>query len=281
MIKTVAYFPSQCARNSGPIMSAVLDWFQASGIQTQENNWHSDAVVIWSVLWHGRMAQNQSVYEHYRKCGKPVIIVEVGALYRGKTWKIAVNNITAQGYYGHKENLDLDRPKKLGVSLAINLSTDPSILIAAQHGRSLQLAGINQEAWIKHTIEQLRQVTDRPICIRPHPRYRLDRTQLPRNIILEQPVLKPNTYDSFDIHFDHHAVINYNSGPGIQAAIAGTRPIVDATSLAFPVSVDIQDIEQPYTVDRQQWLTELCHTEYTFDELQRGTWLKRIEQALV
>ena len=106
MIKNIAYFPSQCALNSKPVMGAVLDCLQLSGIQTQENSWDSDAAVIWSVLWHGRMKPNQAVYEHYRAQNKPVIVIEIGSLYRGNTWKIAVNNITSQGYYGHLDNLD-------------------------------------------------------------------------------------------------------------------------------------------------------------------------------
>ena len=82
------------------------------------------------------------------------------------------------------------------------------------------------------------------------------------------------------MHFDCHAVVNYNSGPGIQAAIAGVRPVVDMTSLAYPVGVGFADIEQPYETDRDLWLRQICHTEYTVEELQRGTWLTRIAPAL-
>ena len=57
-------------------MSAVLDYLQARGIQTQENSMTADAAVIWSVLWAGRMAPNQAVYEHYRSQNKPVIVLE-------------------------------------------------------------------------------------------------------------------------------------------------------------------------------------------------------------
>ena len=89
MIKTVAYFPEQCALNSGPVMSRLLDCLQARGFKTEENSMNSDAAVIWSVLWHGRMARNELVYRHYRNQNKPVIVVEVGALYRGTTWKIS------------------------------------------------------------------------------------------------------------------------------------------------------------------------------------------------
>jgi hypothetical protein len=262
-------------------MSAVLDFLQASGILTQENSMDSDAAVIWSVLWHGKMQANEQVYEHYRKQGRPVIIIEIGALYRGTTWKISVNNITAEGYYGHTENLDWDRPRKLGVSLAVTAFHRPEILIAAQHQHSLQVQNLpSMEAWIYKQILRIRQFSDRPIIVRPHPRSVLNTKLLPSDIVFEEPHPLTNTYDSFDMHFDCHAVVNYNSGPGIQAAISGTRPIVDMSSLAYPVSVSYAELEQPYLIDRDRWLVEICHSEYTLAEIQRGIWLKRIAPAL-
>ena len=262
-------------------MSAVLDCLQARGIETQENSMTSDAAVIWSVLWHGRMRPNRAVYEHYRAQGKPVICIDIGALYRGQTWKIAVNNINAQGYYGHQENLDPDRPKKLKISLASNFSNNPAVLVAAQHNQSLQVADLpTLESWIAKTIQQVRTHTDRPVVVRPHPRSKLNWDILPRDIQIEKPTKVIDTYDSFDIHFDFYAVINYNSGPGIQAGIAGCRPVVAQSSLAHPVAVNIADIDKPYAIDRAQWLTEICHTEYTVEEIQAGTWLGRIAPIL-
>lgn len=277
----VAYFPNQCAQNSGPVMSAVLSSLNAHGHQTVENSWDADAAIIWSVLWSGRMVANQAIWHHYRAQGRPVIIVDIGALYRGETWKIALNSITADGYYGHTENLDWDRPNKLNINLAINVSRNPRIVIAAQHSRSLQVAGLtSMEAWIVEQVKRLREVTDRPVVVRPHPRSRLDPTQLPQDVDIEPPIRIANTYDSYNLAFDCHAMVNYNSGPGIQAALAGTRPIVDRSSLAHPVSINIQDLEQPYTVDRYQWLVEICHTEYTVEELKKGLWLQRLQPQL-
>jgi hypothetical protein len=80
----------------------------------------------------------------------------------------------------------------------------------------------------------------------------------------EQPRKLADTYDSFDMHWDFDAVINYNSGPGIQAAIAGVVPVVDQTSLAYGIE------------DREQWLIDICHTEYTVEEIESGTWARRI-----
>jgi hypothetical protein len=281
VIRSVAYFPSQCAQNSGPVMTALLDSLKQAGIETQENGWDADAAIIWSVLWAGRMAANQEVWVRYRNANKPVIVADVGALYRGETWKIALNSITADGYYGHTENLDWDRPRKLGISLAINVTRNPRIVIAAQHASSLQVADLSStEDWIKSQVQQLRAVTDRPVVIRPHPRSRLNLSRLgvlSSSVNIEQPRRIANTYDSYNLAFDCHAMINYNSGPGIQAALAGTRPIVDCSSLAWPVGIKVEDIEQPYTVDRDQWLVEICHTEYTIKEIEQGTWITRLQ----
>jgi len=284
VIKSVAYFPLQCAKNSSPVISAMLDSLRQAGVSTQENSWDADAVIIWSVLWAGRMAANQAVWSHYRSLGRPVIIIDIGALYRGETWKIALNSITADGYYGHTENLDWSRPRKLGISLALNFTRNPRIIVAAQHARSQQVTGlVSMEGWIIDQVERLRAVTDRPIVIRPHPRSALDRAglvHLPPDVIIEQPVKIVDTYDSYNLAFDCHAIINHNSGPGIQAALAGTRPIVDSTSLAHPVSIAHADIDRPYDRDRDQWLVEICHTEYTVQEIQQGLWLRRLDAQL-
>lgn len=280
MIKTLAYFPLQCALNSKPVMAAVLDSAVSAGIQTRENSMTADAAVIWSVLWDGRMQANREVYNHYRAQNKPVIIVEVGALYRGHTWKIAVNNITSAGYYGHTDNLDWDRPAKLNISLAVQVKHSDEIVIAAQHPKSLQTSTIDVPSWINQQIDNIRKFSARPIVVRPHPRARLRLDNLPSDVKFVQPQKLINTYDSYDIHYRCHAVVNYNSGPGIQAAIAGCRPIVDQSSLAAPVGLTLADIEKSYDIDRSQWLVEICHTEYTVEEIISGIWLKRIRPAL-
>jgi hypothetical protein len=279
MIKNIAYYPLQRALNGGPPMNAMLSALRSAGIEPQERGQDSDAVLLWSALWSGRMAANESVYRHYRAQGKPVIIIDIGALNRGTTWKVAVNNINATGYYGHLDNLDWDRPRRMNLKSSKPLNPKSHIVIAAQHTQSEQLAGVDLDQWIRTQIQIIKNNTDRPIHVRPHPRCSLNTAGL-HGVEIESPSRVSNTYDSFDLGLDCHAIVNYNSGPGIQAAIAGVRPIVDFSSLAYPVSVGFADIEQPYTTDRDLWLTQISHTEYTVTELEQGLWLKRIESAL-
>ena len=281
MIKNVAYFPLQAAGNSGPVMAAMLESLHGAGIRSEENSMTSDAVIIWSVLWSGRMAKNREIYQHYRNLGRPVIVIDIGSLRRGITWKVAVNNITALGHYGHTQDLDWDRPARLGVNLGTVHRSGSHIVIAAQNSASLQVQDLHSiESWISQQIDEIRKHTDRAIRVRPHPRSRLAVSQLPTNVTVEFPRPVPNTYDSFDMQFDCHAIVNYNSGPGIQAAVQGVRPMVHSSSLAHPVSVSIQDIERPYDINRDQWLVEICHTEYTVQEIQQGLWLRRLDAQL-
>lgn len=260
MTKTVTYFPLQCALNSGPVISAVMSSLQNLGFEVLSSSYDADIAVIWSVLWSGRMAANQDVYRYYRSQGRPVVCIEVGALHRGVTWKIALNNVNADGYYGHQLDQDPDRPAKLGIRLQTNSVNHGRVLVAGQHNRSLQLEGVDQEAWYLKQIENI----DKQVVVRPHPRCPLDRNRFPKHVIWEQPQRLADTYDSFNIHWDFDAVINYNSGPGIQAAIVGVTPVVDQTSLAYGIQ------------DREQWLIDICHTEYTVEEIEQGLWVKRI-----
>ena len=252
-------------------MQAFVQGCHSHGIATVENSWDANAAVIWSVLWHGKMRDNRKVYEHYRSAGKPVICIDVGALHRGQTWKIAVNNINAQGYYGHQENLDQNRPAKLGIRLGTVKSPKPAVLVAAQHPMSLQVQNVDQISWFEQQLAQLRTVTDLPVIVRPHPRAKLDWSKFSSSVAVQNTRLLPNTYDSFDIDYGYQYVMNYNSGAGVQAAIVGATVIVHETSLAAPVSTG---------VDPQQWLVQICHTEYLIEEIQQALWLKRLGHRL-
>jgi hypothetical protein len=277
----IAYFPNQTALQSEPIWRAFLDGCRQIGIEPVENSKTADMAVIWSVLWNGRMRVNESVYKHYRSLNKPVFIIEVGALDRGRTWKISANHITTDGIYGNTENLDPERSKKIGIELLLpKIKRQDSILIVGQHEKSLQWEKQPYlRAWLDHKVQEIRKFTDRPIIFRPHPRCILGTNSIP-GITIERPNKILNTYDKFDINFDHYCVISHNSGPGIQSVIAGTPVICDKSSLAYEMSNSFSQINHLSIPDRQFWFQKILHTEWTVEELKVGTPQKRILSEL-
>ena len=266
------------ALNSPPIFDAFASGVKNLGHEIVDN--HEDVAVIWSVLWHGRMAANQQIYNHCIENKKPIIVIEVGNLKRGVTWRICEDHINGVGVFGNIENLDPLRPQKLGTFLQQpNLRRRNEILIATQHSKSLQWEGLpSMEQWVRETISKIKKYTSRRIVVRPHPRSILREKFV--DAVLDVPRKIENSYDEFNIDYSYHCVINHNSGPAVQAAIHGTPMICDQSSLAFPMSEKWENLENPQLPDREEWFLKLCHTEWTVDEIIQGIPLKRLENHL-
>jgi len=262
------------ALNSQPVFAAFEQGLKKLGHESVQDR--EDVAVIWSVLWQGRMMGNQKIYRKARQSGIPVVIIEVGNLSRGITWRISVDNINGLGYFGNDQDLDNSRPEKLGVSLKnTRTSRRREILIACQHSSSLQWEGMPALAdWVKDTVRQIEQYSTRSIVVRPHPRSPFNLTV--GSVQFEKPKKIPQTYDDFDIDYDYHCVINHNSGPAVQAAINGVPVICDKSSLAYPVSSSFENIESIALPDRDGWFLKLCHTEWTVEEIRQGIPISRI-----
>jgi hypothetical protein len=262
------------ALNSTPIFHAFEQGLKSLGFVT--TNSHDAIPVIWSALWQGRMLPNRSVYRAAIMQQRPIIILEVGNLIRGITWRVSLNHINGLGVFGNNTNLDHKRHKKLNLNLLpINNNRPSSILIAAQHQQSLQWEGQpTMTYWATKTIDEIRKYTDRPILVRPHPRSPFSLSYTDVKIIAPKKIA--NSYDNFDIDYNMHCVVNHNSGPGVQSAMQGTPVIVDKSSIASPISDIISNIEKIQLPDRTEWFTQLCHTEWTQEEIATGIPLKRL-----
>ncbi len=262
------------ALNSPPVFNAFAQGVKKHGHEVVTSN--QDVDVIWSVLWYGRMKGNQQVYQQAKNQGRPVIVIEVGNIFRNTTWRISVDNINRQGMFGNTQNLDPERPKKLGIKLNPEIKHRKNeILLACQHEHSLQWQGQPRMAlWAQSKISEIRRYTDIPIVVRPHPRSMFT-INVP-GVRLDVPKSLPNTYDDFDFDYNYHCVVNHNSGPAVRAAIHGVPIVTDTSSLAYPVSDKIENIANPILHDRNQWFLQLVHTEWTIDEIANGIPIQRI-----
>lgn len=277
----IAYFSNQVALNAQPVLSAFIQGSRAIGLNMVPNQQDADAAVIWSVLWNGRLKPNQAVFEHYRKQGKPVFIIEVGSLVREKTWKVSINNINADGIFPDQGNFLPGRAQLLGVDLKpVKNPRNNEILIATQHGLSHQWQGMpKMSQWVTDTVTKIQQQTARPIVVRFHPRHPL---QLPINSLIKVEYARrvTSTYDNYDINYNYHCVINWNSGVAIQAAINGCPVITGPSSLAHEISGSMDTIEAAHLPDRTAWFERMLHTEWLVEEIAMGVPQKRLLEQL-
>jgi len=286
------------AQNSTPVFGAFQQSLDRAGIPWTKQLDMCNVAVIWSVLWHGRMAQNKRVWDHCRQTGKPVIVLEVGGILRNQSWKVAIGGINNEAYFGQSSSSNINnwlrnasqhRQKRFGVELAPwqESNSKKHILICTQHSKSHQwrnMPGVKD--WLETTIQQIRKHTQRPIQIRPHPRSPLDQMVVRKldinykNVKINFPIRYGQTYDEYD--FDEalkmsHCIVSHSSNPGLQSIIAGVPAFVGPESLALPVAnTDFSQIENPKRPDRTRWFNDLLYTEYFVDEIADGVPLVRL-----
>lgn len=258
------------ALNSTPVFQAFCQGLERLRLPWRSHDMDADVAVIWSHLWAGRMRANRPVWTEFCRTNRPVIVLEVGMLQRGRTWKMGINGVNAEAVW--PAPTDPTRAQQLGLTAAPWQSKGQNIVIAMQRGDSEQWSGMpTPDVWLYDTINALRQHTDRPIVVRKHPRQIIS---TPATGTIQVPVKIAGTYDDFDFARclqSAWCVVNWNSGPGSQAVISGVPAFVGASSLAAPVAnLDWSQIENPSRPDRSDWLNQIAHTEWSVQEIASG-----------
>tara|TARA_E500000081_G_C6139606_1_gene359366 strand:- start:101 stop:931 length:831 start_codon:yes stop_codon:yes gene_type:complete len=271
-------FTHNGALNSKPVFEAFAQGVSTLGHEVVYNDLDADVAVIWSVLWHGRMSANKNVWDHFKKQNKKVIVLEVGALFRGTTWKVGIDGINRDAIFPDGNN-NSDRAEQLGLKLKPWNTNGSKIIICTQHDKSQQWEGMPPiQQFVVDMIRGVQMWTDKEIVVRPHPRCKLN---IP-GIEVQAPKQIPGTYDDFDLQFeDVYAVINWSSNPATQAVMNGIPVFTGQSSLAWDMSIkSLTNINNPLLPDREQWLNNLAYTEWSVPEISQGTPIKHLTSKL-
>ncbi len=277
MKKTFSFFTDYGALNSKPVFQALIEGTLKQGHGVVLNSFNADVAVIWSMLWQGRMSKNKEVYDFFRNQNKPVIVLEVGSIIRGASWRLGVNGISPdQLLYSTEDN----RQKKFNLTLKDWRKDGNHILVCCQNEKSKLWSKLpSNTIWVENLITEIRSITDMEIRVRPHPRshFTLD-TKKYKKVSLQIPKFQKNTYDSYDLSFENTwATINWNSSPGPLSIVNGIPAYTSIDSIAYPVSIkSLASITNPELVDRKEWLDRFSKSEFTLDELRSGSMLKTL-----
>lgn len=295
-MKAVAYLSGIPAGNKNPDKPEVLNRFiegvRAAGDQgilhTGKNIIDCDVAFIQG--WqheHGKsaphLALRQQVIDHQRKKHQRLLVVDSNLFnYRGKNLysRYSFDGVfptTGVYFWDHVDPARWQQiSRDTGITLRDWRTNGNHILICTQRNGGWSMKGNGVVAWLDQTIAEIKQHTDRPIRIRPHPgdknaRQYLSKYQLSTN---EQLV---------DDFADAWAVVTYNSTPGVAAAIEGIPAFVTdpapVTSQAFPVAnTSLATIENPRMQDRQAWIERLSMCHWNKDELSSGAAWRHFKQ---
>jgi hypothetical protein len=176
-----------------------------------------------------------------------------------KLWhRIVKNNLQ------HDEIVDRpdDRFRKFNKKFTPWKKDGRAILIAAPDEKPCKFYGITKDQWIEHTIDKIKQFTDRPVIVRERAPKRIDRVAT----------------DTLDAALDRDifALVTFNSVAAIESIFHGIPAFTMAPcNAASPVALqDLSRIDTPYYADKDKlyaWACHLAYGQFHIDELKNGT----------
>lgn len=152
------------------------------------------------------------------------------------------------------------------------------IVLMLQRNGGWSMEGQDVQQWALQTIKKIRQYTDRPIIIRPHPgdKQAIKYLNPNKTVIKNLPNVKisPQGRSLEEDLQKAWAVVNHNSSAIVGPIIQGYHAfITDAlTSQCAEVAhTDFSMIDTPQEFDRQRWLERISMFHWKFSELEDGS----------
>jgi hypothetical protein len=177
--------------------------------------------------------------------------------------------------------------RDLNLTLKDYRTNGSHILLCLQRNEGWSMGSVNIQDWAIETINKIRQHTDRPIVVRPHPGDKQSNIILtpghPRCRIPLSSNVRISTNKSLQDDLKNcWAAVNYNSSPVVGAAIEGI-PIFVADkpkSQCAEIANDLENIETPTLYDRQRWVERISMFHWKFSELKNGSCWQHMKEFI-
>ena len=152
------------------------------------------------------------------------------------------------------------------------------ILVCLQRDGGWNMKASNLQDWTRMTVKRIRDVTDRPILIREHPKFKMD---LGRVLKFRDTYVSKGTTLKEDCEKAHAAVF-FNSSSSVAAALEGIPVFVsDTDAVTYKVAnTDLTKIEKPNMPDRKQWIYDLAACHWTDEESRNGDIIRKFQKFM-
>jgi hypothetical protein len=145
------------------------------------------------------------------------------------------------------------------------------ILLCLQRNGGWSMKGKDVVQWANLKIAKIRQVSNKPIIVRPHPGDKsavqyTKRIQGPNVRISFEPRIESDLAKSM-------CTIVYNSSPAVASVIEGVPVIVEdvkASQVAEVCHTKLSDINNLQAFPRDQWIQNIAQCHWSFQQLASG-----------
>jgi len=224
-----------------------------------------------------------SVVENQARTGNHVMAIDAGC-YKfhdedSKYLRYSINGVFYDRSEYANSNSNADRWDT--ISRDLNLEMMPwrhnkgkHILLLLQRDGGWSMKGLKPFDWAKEKIARVKQLTDLPIVLRPHPGKVADFTSLIDDRVSISD--SKNTPLAGDLKRARAALV-FNSSSGVAAILQGCPLFVDdPSSVCWNVANhDLNNLLNPSYPDREQWLYDLAAAHWSDQEARRGLIFKK------
>jgi hypothetical protein len=148
------------------------------------------------------------------------------------------------------------------------------ILFLIQRDGGWGMKGLNPVQWAQDKIKQIKQISNLPIILRPHPGKVADLSSLVQpGVTISDSVSRPLTKD---LKRAKSALV-FNSSSGVASILAGVPLWVDdSSSVCWDVAnKDLSNFNSPTFFDRTQWIYDLAACHWSDEESRQGLIYKK------
>jgi hypothetical protein len=206
------------------------------------------------------------IFRLQRERNLDVVVLETGYINRGDGeahhYAAGFNGLNGRADFRNK-GMPSDRAEKLGVVLK-PYRKGHSIVLCGQVPWDASVEGTDHLAWIKATVERIKECSGKVIRFRPHPKA-----------VQATPRVWGVQYSTVPFAEDlktAHAVVTFNSNSGVEALLDGVPVFAaDQGSMCWELANrSLISLDVPNKPDRSQWLADLAYCQWTMDEMRSG-----------
>lgn len=224
----------------------------------------------------------QDIINHQRRSGNHIMPID-SSCFKFVDVDSYFLRYSLDGVFYNKDiyaNANSDDSKWQQIQYKLNLELKPwraqgdHVLVCLQRDGGWSMKGTDMSLWTQRTIKRLRTITQRPILIRPHPKHKIDLSEL-----TALPGVR-SSVDGCSLQQDLNnawAAVFCNSSSSVAAVLAGIPVFADDDDcVAWTVAnQNLNRIETPDTPDRTQWLNDLSAAHWTDHESRTGEIYRR------
>jgi hypothetical protein len=224
----------------------------------------------------------QNVIDHQRRTGQHVMPVDASCFKFVDSNSYFLRYSLDGVFYNTNNyaNANSDNSKWQQIQTKLNLDLKPwqtqgtHVLVCLQRDGGWSMKGTNMVEWTRQTVQRLRSITNRPIVIRPHPKHKINLSDLTRLPGVSESVVGSTLQQDLA---NAWAAVFCNSSSSVAAVLAGIPVFADDDDcVAWAVAnKDLAQIESPAMPDRTQWLNDLSAAHWTDEESRSGAVYQR------